>query len=201
MAETVKPKHLRPPLPNGDPYASSGGGEAVVELPAGFDASLYYIGRIRTPWQRREDCPKNARSRMRFARSNLIRAGPRGFRSRDRQPCHPALLDGPGAARPRGAIASPLCRAKRHLCVALTGAAQSHRAVSGAAYAHRWQQLSVVGIDCLDNTPLLDIKPYFASTDSVPDAHVGWHANARGEPLKQRRHDAERIMPIKITPS
>jgi tRNA (Thr-GGU) A37 N-methylase len=36
--------------------------------------------------------------------------------------------------------------------------------------------LYVVGIDCLDNTPLLDIKPYFASTDSVPDAVVGWHA-------------------------
>ena len=26
-----------------------------------FDASLYFIGRIRTPWTRREDCPKNAR--------------------------------------------------------------------------------------------------------------------------------------------
>jgi tRNA (Thr-GGU) A37 N-methylase len=35
--------------------------------------------------------------------------------------------------------------------------------------------LSVVGLDCLDGTPLLDIKPYFASTDSVPDAVVGWH--------------------------
>ena len=30
-------------------------------------------------------------------------------------------------------------------------------------------------IDCLDNTPLLDIKPYFASVDSKPDATVGWH--------------------------
>jgi tRNA (Thr-GGU) A37 N-methylase len=38
-------------------------------------------------------------------------------------------------------------------------------------------RLSVIGIDCLDDTPLLDIKPYFASTDSVPDAAVGWHAN------------------------
>jgi len=28
----------------------------------------------------------------------------------------------------------------------------------------------VVGLDCLDNTPLLDLKPYFASTDSVPEA-------------------------------
>jgi tRNA (Thr-GGU) A37 N-methylase len=36
--------------------------------------------------------------------------------------------------------------------------------------------LSVVGLDCVDDTPLLDIKPYFASTDSIPDAAVGWHA-------------------------
>jgi len=35
--------------------------------------------------------------------------------------------------------------------------------------------LSVVGLDCLDGTPLLDIKPYFASSDSMPDAVVGWH--------------------------
>ena len=35
--------------------------------------------------------------------------------------------------------------------------------------------LSVVGLDCLDGTPLIDIKPYFASTDSVPEAVVGWH--------------------------
>ena len=36
--------------------------------------------------------------------------------------------------------------------------------------------LSVVGLDCRDGTPLLDLKPYFASTDAVPDAVVGWHA-------------------------
>jgi hypothetical protein len=35
--------------------------------------------------------------------------------------------------------------------------------------------LTVVGLDCVDNTPLLDLKPYFASTDSVPEAAVGWH--------------------------
>ena len=36
-------------------------GEITVELPDAFDASLYFVGRIRTPWTRREDCPKNAR--------------------------------------------------------------------------------------------------------------------------------------------
>jgi tRNA (Thr-GGU) A37 N-methylase len=37
-------------------------------------------------------------------------------------------------------------------------------------------KLSVIGLDCLDGTPLLDIKPYFASTDAIAGAAVGWHA-------------------------
>ena len=40
-------------------------------------------------------------------------------------------------------------------------------------------KLTVVGLDCLDNTPLLDLKPYFASTDSVPEAEVRWHASGK----------------------
>src|SRR6266581_720742 len=36
-------------------------GEIAVELPGGHDAGLYFIGRIRTPWPTRDDCPKNAR--------------------------------------------------------------------------------------------------------------------------------------------
>jgi tRNA (Thr-GGU) A37 N-methylase len=28
-------------------------------------------------------------------------------------------------------------------------------------------------------TPLPDLKPYFASTDSAPDASVGWHATRK----------------------
>ena len=40
-------------------------------------------------------------------------------------------------------------------------------------------RLSVVGLDCLDGTRLIDIKPYFASTDSVPEAAVGWHKDKK----------------------
>jgi len=36
-------------------------GEVVVDLPDRFDASLYFIGRIRTPWHSRGACPKNGR--------------------------------------------------------------------------------------------------------------------------------------------
>ena len=36
-------------------------GEIAVPLPDRFDASVYFIGRIRTPWKTRDECPKNAR--------------------------------------------------------------------------------------------------------------------------------------------
>ena len=36
-------------------------GETAVDLPAPSDATLYFIGRIRTPWRTRAECPKNAR--------------------------------------------------------------------------------------------------------------------------------------------
>ena len=41
-------------------------------------------------------------------------------------------------------------------------------------------RLEVVGLDCLDGTPLLDIKPYFATTDSIPDARAVSHAGRKG---------------------
>ena len=40
-------------------------------------------------------------------------------------------------------------------------------------------RLKVVGLDCLDDTPLVDLKPYFASTDAAPDAVVGWHTERK----------------------
>ncbi len=32
-------------------------------------------------------------------------------------------------------------------------------------------------LDCLDGTPLIDIKPYLPTTDSEPDAAMGWLAS------------------------
>ena len=34
--------------------------------------------------------------------------------------------------------------------------------------------LKIRYLDCLDGTPLLDIKPYLPTTDSEPDATMGW---------------------------
>jgi tRNA (adenine37-N6)-methyltransferase len=42
--------------------------------------------------------------------------------------------------------------------------------------------LCVAGIDVLDGTPLLDIKPYVARFDSFPDATEGWIAGLPERP-------------------
>jgi len=42
--------------------------------------------------------------------------------------------------------------------------------------------LTVGGIDVLDNTPLLDIKPYIPRFDSVPAASEGWLAGRPERP-------------------
>ncbi len=52
-------------------------GEVAIGLPDTFDASLYFIGRIRTPWTRRADYPKIRANRMPSAPSRSTRGGRR----------------------------------------------------------------------------------------------------------------------------
>lgn len=42
-------------------------------------------------------------------------------------------------------------------------------------------RIHVSGVDLLDGTPVLDIKPYIPFADSIPDAHAGWAA----EPIEK----------------
>ena len=71
-------------------------GEVTAALPKDFDASLYYIGRIRTPWKERKDCPKNAReSEAVCTHRGRSALGARAQGRRELQPPRGALLDGP----------------------------------------------------------------------------------------------------------
>ena len=42
--------------------------------------------------------------------------------------------------------------------------------------ARRGNVLEIEGVDMLDGTPLLDIKPYVPEFDSRPEARTGWYA-------------------------
>ena len=155
-------------------------GEVSVPLPAETDAGVYFIGRIRTPWKARKDCPKNARASRESGVVCTIEVDPRWAQAlpgvetcshlivlywmdrarRDLVVQTPRNTEG---GRPTFAVRSPV----RPNPIAL--AVVELRKVEG-------NTLYVVGVDCLDGTPLLDIKPYFASTDAIPDARAVAHA-------------------------
>ena len=166
-------------MPNAaQPTPSSGvrDGEVTVELPENFDAGLYFVGRIHTPWTRREDCPKNPRE---AAEAVTITIDPRFADGlKDVEGCsHLIVLYWMDRSRRDLVRQVPRHYGEQRGTFALRSPARPNPialsvvkllSVDGAT-------LTVKGLDCLDGTACLDIKPYFASIDSVPDATVGWH--------------------------
>jgi tRNA-Thr(GGU) m(6)t(6)A37 methyltransferase TsaA len=146
-------------------------GEAAIELPAAFDAGVYFIGRIRTPFKTRADCPKNTAESGAIGRIEIDPRFAAGLKDlalyshaillywmhqarRDLIEQVPAHL-----GRPRGTFALRSPVRPNPIALAVVELVR----VEAAA-------LEVRNVDCIDGTPLLDIKPYFASTDSIPDA-------------------------------
>jgi tRNA-Thr(GGU) m(6)t(6)A37 methyltransferase TsaA len=153
-------------------------GEIAVTLPESFDAGVYFIGRIRTPWTRREDCPKNARG---SDAACTIELDPRYADALDGvATCtHIVVLYFMDQAR-RDLLVQVPRHGERRGTFALRSPVRPNPIAMSVARLVRVEgtRLTVVGLDCLDGTPLIDIKPYFASVDSVPDAVVG-HAQKK----------------------
>jgi tRNA-Thr(GGU) m(6)t(6)A37 methyltransferase TsaA len=145
--------------------------EVGIELPGAFDAGVYFIGRIRTPFKTRDDCPKSTAQTHAVGRVEIDQRYAPGLKDltfyshvlllywmhqarRDLIEQVPRHL---GHARGTFALRSPVRPNPIALVVAeLIG-------IEGPT-------LTVRNVDCVDGTPLLDIKPYFASTDSFPNA-------------------------------
>jgi len=154
-------------------------GEISAPLPDQTDASLYFIGRIRTPWKDRKDCPKNAGEARKNGVLGTIELDPRWAAAlKDLETCSHLV------------ILAWMHHSRRDLVVQVPGHYKTGRGTFALRSPVRpnpiamsvvklvkieGTTLSVIGLDCLDGTPLLDIKPYFPSTDSIPEAVVGWH--------------------------
>lgn len=139
--------------------------EQAVTPPAAFDAGLWFVGRIRSPWTRREDCPKRGDAEagpecrievdplwvpalagvegherlqilywMHLSRRDAVRQNPRF----DDRSTGTFALRSPLRPNP---VASSVVR-----LLGLDGPV-----------------LIVRGLDCLDGTPLIDIKPMFGA--------------------------------------
>jgi tRNA-Thr(GGU) m(6)t(6)A37 methyltransferase TsaA len=156
-------------------------GEVAVPLPEKTDAGVYFIGRIRTPWTSREQCPKNGRE---SDAACTIEVDPRfapGLQGVEA--CsHLLVLYWMDKSRRDLVVQAPRHYRDLHGTFSLRSPARPNPiAASVVKLADvSGNRLTVVGLDCLDGTPLIDIKPYFASTDSVPEAVVGWHKKRSG---------------------
>ena len=137
------------------------------------DARLVFIGHIESPWNERDDCPKNlriARERGKPATVHVDEAWRQGLAGLEDY-SHIVLLYWMHAARrdiilqqprhslePAGtfALRSPVRPNPIGLAtVRLTGLDP----VNG--------MLHIDAIDCLNGTPLIDIKPFIASVDGA----------------------------------
>ena len=161
----------------GDDFLALREDEVAIAPPEAFDASLYFIGRIRTPWRSRAQCPKNPRESDAICTVELDPRWTLALKGLETV-THVLLLYWMDRTRRDLVLQVPRHYGKQRGTFALRSPARPNPIALAVARLVRIEGnlLYVVGVDCLDNTPLLDIKPYFASTDSVPEAVVGWHA-------------------------
>jgi tRNA-Thr(GGU) m(6)t(6)A37 methyltransferase TsaA len=152
-------------------------GEVAVELPSAYDAGLYFVGRIRTPWARREDCPKNSGESQTVCSVEVDARYADALRDIETV-SHLILLYFMDEAPRDIVLQAPNHYRKPHGAFALRSPARPNPIACSVVrlLGVEGTRLKVVGLDCRDGTPLIDIKPYFASIDAVPDATVGWHA-------------------------
>ena len=153
-------------------------GEVATELPEQFDAGVYFIGRIRTPWKQRKDCPKNARGSDAVC---TLALDPRWSEAlADVATCSHLIVLYWMDQSPRNLLLQVPRHGTRRGTFALRSPARPNPIAMSVVrlVGIDGNNLSVIGLDCLDSTPLVDIKPYFASTDAVPEAVVGWRTKA-----------------------
>ena len=134
--------------------------EVPVELPAGVDAGLYFIGRIRTPWTRRQDCPRRgdlAGPICRIEVAAIWRPALRGLAPRGRA----QILYWMDRARRDLVLQAPRAGSTLMGTFALRSPVRPNPIASSDTVIEDVvvDGLLVRGLDCLDGTPLLDIKP------------------------------------------
>jgi tRNA-Thr(GGU) m(6)t(6)A37 methyltransferase TsaA len=151
-------------------------GEVAIDLPATFDAGLYFIGRIHTPWARREDCPKNGADSDAVCTIEVGERYAAGLRDVE-SVSHLIVLYFMDEAPRDVMLQAPRHYRRPHGAFALRSPARPNPIACSIVrlVAVAGRRLDVIGLDCRDGTPLLDIKPYFASIDAVPEATVGWY--------------------------
>lgn len=134
--------------------------EKAVSVAPAEDAALRFIGRIRTPWTDRKDCPRRGDQNGPECRIELFEpwtAALRGLEAFDQI----EVLYWLDRARRDLVIQNPAHTDKTHGTFALRSPNRPNPIATSLVRldAIDGRVLFVRGLDCLDGTPLLDLKP------------------------------------------
>jgi tRNA-Thr(GGU) m(6)t(6)A37 methyltransferase TsaA len=146
---------------NGEPNQSElRPGEVAVELPAATDAGVYFIGIIRTPWRTRSECPKRGSAdgplcsivvdaRWREALTDIV------------QHKRIQVMYWMHHARRDLVLQTPYRTGQTTGSFALRSPVRPNPIASSVVdlVGVEGTTLQVRGLDCLDGTPLIDLKP------------------------------------------
>lgn len=135
-------------------------GEVRVDAPAATDAGLVFIGRIRTPWSARLICPRQGRADGPLCEIELFEPWSQalsGIEAFERL----EVLYWLHESRRDLVLQSPANNGELHGAFALRTPVRPNPIGTSIATLVRREGpvLFVRGLDCLDGTPLLDLKP------------------------------------------
>jgi len=141
-------------------------GEVAVALPPQSDAGLYFIGTIHTPWRTRQECPKRGSpdgpicSIVVDERWRMALTGLGGHR-------HIQVLYWMQRARRDLVLQTPFSTMRTTGTFALRSPVRPNPIASSIVelVAIDGTTLRVRGLDCLDGTPLIDLKPEHGASE------------------------------------
>jgi tRNA-Thr(GGU) m(6)t(6)A37 methyltransferase TsaA len=135
-------------------------GEVQIDLPPETDAGLYFIGRIHTPWVDRLTCPRQGRADGPTCRFEVFAPWDRGL---DSVAAFERLevLYWLHESRRDLALQSPRSDGKARGVFSLRTPARPNPIGTSIVELVKVEGsvLFVRGLDCLDGTPLVDLKP------------------------------------------
>ena len=136
-------------------------GETLLEMPDAFDAGVYFIGVIHTPWTQRGACPKQGDPREGpDCRIDIADAFLPALAALESQ-SHGQVLYWMDRARRDLATQSPKADGATRGTFSLRSPNRPNPIASSlvAIVSVGADHVIVRGLDCLDGTPLIDLKP------------------------------------------
>jgi tRNA-Thr(GGU) m(6)t(6)A37 methyltransferase TsaA len=134
--------------------------EVAVPLPDRTDAGVYFIGRIHTPWHTRRDCPRRGDLNGPIC---TIEVDARWSAALTGIEAHPRLqvLYWMHQARRDLVLQKPGSSGQTQATFALRSPVRPNPIASSIVVLveRSGTTLKVRGLDCLDGTPLIDLKP------------------------------------------